>query len=615
MRRAIGVLLLPLACLAVTTLTGISVDPASAAGSQSEGTIAFAGISDVTLVSGGTPVPVVVTNQTTAERRIGVSLDVIEGKPSDIVLVDLPEVLPAAGSVMMNISALTGAGESTGFIAVTDEASGQVIRQVFTVAGPVPAPEVTIRSETAELRPLLAQTETDLTPLPMKDGVCPVAPPSVVLTNGSDDATLASTCTDGNLALPVTGLEPWDTGDYTGTLVVGTTDVSITLTKRAPPGLFLVVVLVGILVALLLRSFAARRSIESARKAVAGINPEPTPPAEWPKGSEAAKWLSSTRPKTSMRLSEPLSDEKLWGRRSRFRWLLAPSTEAEQATQTARIEAEAACEVLELWNAEAQDAFARLRVVTTPDTLNARAISLANGCAEALNEPSEPGDDPVLRSGVDGISALLAEAKAIVALHTVKLRVDALEPRIGMTPPATHIPSPHGALLRRAWASARIEHDALQALLGRTLDARSALDEALLARVRKLAEDVDQLPPPAAPSGGDLSTTQQGDDSDIPIREHEAGRWQLLPGIGEVIAVFSGALRTPGAFLGELAVVLVAVAAILVTAFVTGYVGKAWGTGTDIAITLIGAAGGTVVLTPLISALDRLAGRDEGTAS
>lgn len=588
--------------------------------------LAMASTAAVALSPGDDPAMVVVVNQTTAKRLVAVRLDVTDGAVTDIKFqASDSEPLPASGSLTIPITAIADAEPLDGFVVVTDAQSGQVIRQPFAVAAPTAVPAATSRDQSFALRPWPApESRASLEPLPLRNAVCPRPAPSVMLTNGGDDARLTTTCDDGSLTMTVAGLDPWSVGDYTGTLVVGATEVSISLTKRASLWLFLLVVLAGIAIALILRSLVLRKPLEAARASVDKIGPAPNTPQTWPAGSEATTWLNTIQETARTEMLEPLAEATVWAARRPFKVFLAPSTAASQAVTDAEAKAKSAGAALTAWNQEAPAAFERLAAVDCPPALCKRALDLASGQASALREPEEPGETGTARSGIDGLGALLAEATAIHDLHTLKTRLDALEPLIECGPPTSGQTPMHRAVLHRAWVSARVEFDSLQALLARTFDARSALDDALLARVKHLAERTDQLATYQPPAADDPDSTkdpldvhQQGRVKDLAERRlpQVTGVWQLLPGLAPAIAGIGAVLHRGGELVGEAMVVVLAVAIVVLASYSASYAGASWGTPSDLLVTFIGAAGGTVVLTPLISALDRLAGKDEGGGS
>lgn len=549
----------------------------------------------------------IVTNNTVDARTVNVALQVTQGEAADITVSPSGELsIPGAGLLQLTLSLASGSSlPVAGFIAVADESSGQVVRRAFTFESS-PEPQTTTWTSAKNVLP--TSTGTSMTALPLESAEC--AGSSTTLVNEDDAATVTATCTGDALALAVSDLDDWRTGEYKGTLTVGATDVSVTLIRRAPLWLAILTLVLGAALGLLVRGYVSRDPIRRLEKQLTEAKAwSLTPPEAW-KDTPAEEWLARAPNQTVASYEPGLTPQALWGWRRRVRWFFAPSSGAATFVEQASAGAKMADAAKSEWNTLSGAVLGGPQP-DGPKLLSQRARGIWTGSEAATSEPAEGGVPGAKRVGLEGVKALLNEARALVVVSTLWQETTRLGEALEAAQPVSDSLS-LTLEIRRRWASARIECSAITAHLHQSVDARAVLADEWPARVGRLTQEVEALR--LVTGSGAWGEGLQDAGGIVPTKPiHFFVPWDLrqLPLLANTGAV----LRATARIVGEALVVLLALAVVVVTGLATAYVGKTWGTVQDILFMLIGAAGGILVLTPLITAVDRLGGTSATAAT
>lgn len=547
-------------------------------------------------------------NDTATPRKIRLALDVTDGTGSGVTLQPVGEIeIPAAGTERLAVTIRELGSPVAGFIVVIDHASGAVFRQAFKLTADQ-EPAVTTWASTGYLLP--HETTAELSPLPLKSTACKSTTANLV--SQDDVVTLNATCHGSSLRLKVSDLEKGRTGEYKGTLKVGATDVAVAFTRRAPRFLAIAVLLLGAALALALRGYLSRDQIRKARRDIKSLRGWALgPPPGWGSCTQAAQWLVRAPSQTAEPLERALSQQALWGRRRHgVYWFFAPSRASMKTVADASNTLDQAKATNEDWEHSYGSAFADL-AISDPPQLARRAQLLATGTDAATHEPAEEGETGPPRVGIAGVQALLKEVRAIKVVASLWTENSELQKGIGPRPPTAHETELSAKLCER-WAAAQLESCAIEALLKRTVDAVAVLADGVGARLSALAKDVDALSAGVPPSDETTGSLGRRGGFGTNLEGVPPPRRQLLavvlPGLPELISTAQRLLVVGGRILGETLVVLLALAVVLAGGLAAVYNDKAWGTWEDIWTTFLAAAAGTVVLTPLIAAIDRLGG-------
>jgi hypothetical protein len=287
--------------------------------------------------------------------------------------------------------------------------------------------------------------------------------------------------------------------------------------------------------------------------------------------------------------------------------LFAPSTDALKTVESTQKKVEQSLSTLKAWT-EARSTITQLRLDDgTP--LGTRSEILREGGDEAAKEPGI-GDDAEDRKGLSGVQSMINEAKALAKVAKATEELEKLSRVIDTLP--HHTDPLLAATLDRERVRATIELKAIQELLKRAVDARLVADDittrtaGLQARVDRLTWDpqagssVSDQPRAARPPGAALERGRVA-PTDLLGLDLPAPVIVALQGVARAVA--SG-----GRLVGELVVVVLTLAGVVLVGLVAIYFGKSWGTQQDFWIAALGAATGTLALAPLLTALDRISG-------
>jgi len=565
-----------------------------------------------------------VQNDSNEGRRISVAVQ-FTSDPQGVSFqpIDLNLAPAATQLVTLQIADTAAVTSVSGSFVAVDQASGIVIRQPFKLA-PAPTatkPAVTTINDPVTIGPLSAEADDDqLMPVPLEGSACK-APSAIQLAGPEDYATLTPACAVVNaetseLTLQLTELGPWKAGEYKGTLKVGDTDVDVTFTRSAPIWLFLLCVFAGVLVSLWTRSYIARRPLVRLKKAVTKLGkPAAKRPSTWAKDSGAARALKTAAATTGSSLSDTLDADELWGRRLKWvRFFLVPPIKATEIVDEQKKALEAAQATLASWNDETSEQVAEL-TIGGPPSRTARAAAIKRGAASAFKNPA----DSASRKGIAGIQDLIDEITALKSDQKSWAKLNRIGNRIPGSAPTADEPDIEATLIR-VWVRCTIEHAALTQLVQRE-PATVKRSEDITTRIDALDLEVDRL----AARTGTRETAAVTDLSNaywqraVGVSSSSTLRFpkviELPSFVSRVLQDGQRVLSRSSQRLGELVFVMLAVFIVVVTALETLYFDEAWGTGWDVAFTIVAAAGGTLVLTPLLAALDQLSGAKSGADS
>lgn len=599
--------------LGLVILVGLA--PALTAAAQPDPSIDFADDAPLRISTGSSETAVVVNN-TIDQITVTIAVDHPKSQTSPVTVAAGDQPLPAGRSLSLE---LKGAAEGSGWLVVSDRAHQKVIRKAFTVG------------HFAKIKPGLStwsrtvttwwwsQGEVGLGSLPLApEGKCPPSGGRLddgIVVHDGDVGRVHATCrTDHGAAvldLEVEGFDSVNAGTYAGTLTVGGTDVAISIVRRASAWLAAFCLFVGVLVALRLRSRAARKPIALVRSEIKQL------PKPLGLGGKWDKTVADAFGHTCEKLTKIL-DHELWQRwqTRAIRRFFVPSDKASKLIASVRADTESARSAIEDWNSNAGTEWMTLRKIRRTritDKLHSRAQVLLAGEPAAMREPEEP-DDPTAheaRTGVPGLAAVLAEAKAINTLVRIASRLEVMRAAVDSAREPGGSDLVYKALWRRTHAEARLAVDALLEEVRRTVDAERMLAAGLADRLATVAGLVDQL-------GQHVSSPvrQVGPDTasqSVPLAPQGTGHWwQVWPeAVQRAMSGVGRRLAASSVVLGDLLVVLITLVVVIGAGLASLYVGKPWGTYGDIVGALIAGAGGSVVTASLLGAVDRLGGKEE----
>lgn len=605
--------------------------------------IAFADSSSLALAPGGDAMPVLVLNQAGHRIHVRVSIAGV-GTPAVVSPVrvrvgsqtvatldrPIPADIPYGGELVLDVAPV-GTGDAN--LVVTDVGDDLTIRRPVSVSpAKIGKPAITSWKGTTSVEP--SEDNKTIGVIPLRPGqTCGAGgdSPTAILVDGNDRVTVAATCSNAVLTMTAKGLDDVPAGVYSGTLTVAGTDVSLELTRRAPVWEAITALLIGILIALVIRSLAGRRPTWVLRADLAKL-PSVTAPnidkVETDLDKHLNAWKSAAVEQVAIAkhaLANGCADDKLWPRWSRgkwnvLRWLFVPSTRAKKVvtdTESARAKAAAGTDA---WNQHATQYLTALAQLSSDEppsmgNLAARAHSIVNDPAKGLTEPSDSPDAAVMpRTGVDGLVALLDEAQAIATVAELGKRASVLLSQL----PYAAAPAPTDdklvdAAVARAWresrADAQLRLTAIDQEIARAVDANALLADGLESRMHDASLVVDRLAlqPPARTEERLREVGVTAADASQP-----GSWWQWVPGqVQRIGHEVSRAAARHAVVIGDLIAVLVATIVVITAGVATLYSGKAWGGGLDIAAAILAAVGGTLALTPIFAAIDNLgAGTD-----
>lgn len=569
--------------LACALLLALMAAPAVA--SDREPPISFADAESLALTTDSPSTRV--QNDTGVRRLVRVSLQITSSDPQGVSFDAETLVLDPADTRRLSLTIVDASkvtAVSGQFVAV-DKNSGAVVRQSFILKPPTSAkPPVSSISEFIAIRPWAG--EASLTAVPWSQ--CVAGEPAT-LGGPSDYAVLTPECKDGELKLTVSRLDDFVAGDYKGTLSLGGTDVAVTYTRSASVWVFFLTVLIGALLSVVMRSYLARAPIGDLRSAARKLQATKLPtPSNW-RQTEAVLAFASSARQDSQAVLNDLTVALLWGRRKPILWLLVPSTDAADRLAKNQTKIDAAQAKVAAWTAICPTVVDLS--VPGPGNRTDRAEAIKQGTQSAFRNPdgsSRPMELLGVQQFTDEVAALKADANAWTKVQT-------LAERIGPTPPSATHPSLDPTLLRQ-WVECRIEVNAIQEAM--TRPASTSLSEVLATRVAALELAADRL------AGGRRDVGESVESA--PVTPVPA--FSLPDFVSVAIHRTREFLTRSGRGVAELAFFLLSVVIVALLAASTLYVGKAWGSWWHIAGTIGVAAGGTLVLTPILTMLDRIGG-------
>ncbi len=587
----------------VLAAAGSIVFSCAAAAAQPAPSISFSATGTLR-VNIGESESVRVFNDTKRTVRVDAGLDLDSpGHPGATVANGGQHDLAAYGSATVRLDVT---GEASGWLWVRDLTNGSVIRRALTTGAFVNA-AASLKSWTPTISMSPFADTANLGSLPLDSpATCAnsTSATSTTLSHAGDVATLTARCRTVDehavLDLTVSDLDLWTIGGYEGTLPVGDDEVAIDFTRRAGIGWLLACLLIGVAAAMLVHGFVARRPIGAAKQDVGKLT-APSGPEQWQPTVEKA--LADTKAE----LSEVLSTASLWGSRRHFSWLLAPSASATAAVEAAVADLRTANDALQQWKDSAATEFDELKVnvADLPDKLSDRATAITKAGTSAMTEPAEPGEPTAARPGIAGLTAVLAEARALNAVATTYRRLHTMLSAVRDASPPERDGLPLRGLWRRTQAEAHLAINGLLAEVRRGVNAVRLLDDGLVERARVAALLVDRLGRRAVRTLTSNDTQSESDSA-----ADATAWWQIWPVVEHAAARFGRAVVARSRLLGDLLVFGINLVVVLVVGVTTLYIGASWGTPFDMIGALVGALGGSLVITPLIAALDRLGGAE-----
>lgn len=595
----------------VIALTLLAAAPPGAA--QQSSTIEFADVEPVEIIDGSSQ-HVVIHNNTAKATSLDLQVTPNADGVPPVRLDRTKNQLPAGSSLYVSLEAVA---VGSGYLVATDQSdTTSVIRRKITVpdrSDPVPAvknwtPAVEVHpfQETADLGeiPMAAQSTCSALNNKTNEGT---------VVNGTDVAHLHTSCHfDGDeavLDLTISGLDASQAGTYKGTLPVGGTDVTIEFSRRAPVGWAIGCLLLGIVIALVVRGFIGRRPIRLARRDIENLaSPVPPNPA-WNKVVTEQFDVSRTKLDRATR-------EGLWAswQDPLARLFFVPSTKASAKISSTMAEAAAVAEAVADWNTYAPIEWQLLGDPPSsalPVKVRARAVAILGDPPKAMVEPKEDDDprSPTERIGVPGLAAVLGEIRAINSLTLFVGRLDTIEEAIEVADPGDDDPD-YAEMVLRTRAEAKLAIAALRAELARCVDARKLLVNGFAARLEAAAALVDRLPGPQV-----AYTFDSGQQANIMRRPTggPAPLWQLWPTEdGKFLGVVGRAFGARSLVFGDAVVLMVTLVVVLAGGLIAFYVGKPWGTAWDMIAAAVTGFAGSAAMTSLLGAVDRLGGTVEG---
>ncbi len=630
-------------CAAATALVGgLAVQLGSAAAVPgATDPIAFADQGPLVLAPGGESTVVLVVNQTANPRHVTVSLSAAAKPLTSVGSVPIVVITPPIMGVNRSVAAdipvvgalrITLAPKTVGevYLVVTDQADDVTIRRTVKVALPtIGEPAVTSWKHTISVGP--GREGNRIGTIPLAPGepcgtTTSSEPLKTVLLSGNDTLAVTATCDGGILTLSADKLNDVPVGVYGGALKVGETDVSLELTKRAPPWEAILALLAGIVIALILRSLNGRRAIWVLRGNIQKLTAPSVPSATGLSNEQLKGHLEAWRDRasdevdhTKRTLVDMCSDERLWPVWQRGGWrllrcLFVPSANAKKRiadTETARGSAE---QGIQAWK---DDAAARLTALhdlaaapSLPMTkLAGRACDIVSDPEKGLTAPSDSAAKPPnKRQGVDGLKAVLDEAAAIASVDEISQRVTVMLSHLpDAAPPEPAEDRRVNSVIARAWrvsrAEAQLRLTAATEEVARAVDAPALMKDGLETRVHAASLIVDRLAVPAPPKEELLrvETIAQG------LEEASTAWWQWMPahlrGIG---AEIGHAAAGRAVVISDMLAVGIAAIVVLAAGMAALYKGNAWGGTADVLTAVLAAAGGTLALAPLFAAIDSL---------
>lgn len=545
-------------------------------------------------------------NNTNVSRFVDVKVELTSDDSVGVSFTSRRVRLDAASSkvLKLDVAAQDFDSVSGAFVAV-DRTTGLVVRQSFTLGAKPATPSSDTIDQNFAVPPWSPSAGSgEFAPLPLDGDACPDEL-STALQGPHEYATLTATCEGDELRLRVSDLGPFSAGEYKGTLDVGDTEVSVTLTRSASIVLFLVMLLLGIVTALAARSFTARRPRMKLRSDLKALgNRQLVAPEAWNKSDENVSAFLAAPSKTSAKLLEGTDSATIWGTRlRRFSWFLVqPSTATAAITERRKLH-EAAVKTADAWN-EAVGAMADL-TVPGPPARTGRATALKQGQPVAFR----PQGGGTARTDLAGVQTFLDEVDALKTDAESWSRLEKMT--LASTPPAPD-DEDLAAALAKVWVRCTVELTAIKATIQRAAATPLAAAD-LESRVNALELEADRLKGYPQRAHGDNRGsrlfTVGVDDFRAP-----AVNVELPPILTRTLHRVAQLVARSGRQTGDVLMVVLAVILVVLVGLSTLYLGKAWGTPWDMAGTFAAAAGGTIVLTPLLAALDQIS-EDKTTGS
>ncbi len=573
--------------------------------------ISFKGAAALKLLPDGAVTTV--QNDTATERRVRVTMDLDPGADQGVSFEPLDVVLPPAGSLSLalRIEDPDAVKSVKGSLVAVDLTTGFVARQDFTIEPPKASeatPAVKSVADRIVVRPGTTHAD-DILPLPLEAGTCKDID-DIELAGPDDYATLTATCTsnDSMLTLKATGMDKWSAGEYTGTFKVGDTDVTVTLNRSAPVWVFLICLLLGFVASLATRSQAARWSAQQLRTKLEKLaHEEPANPFSWANDSAAYTSLLTATKASVDAMQTAMNDAGRNGKDWYISWLLLPPAESGRVVTEQQKAHDEARATLHDWK-KVTGMSIDLNSAAAPPRRIDRAAKIKQGEAEAFADPDtqEPRTGlKGLQALVDEIAALATDAKTWRKLEEVQKQVAAKEPAGG---------SDVDASLRRVWIRCHIEGQAIAEAIARQgatpqrseeLAARLAALELEVDRLSARTQDARHLSEQVEQEARYLAALSNSEFRTIAVR---APVTTDLPPITRVLRAAQRLLTRSARGGGALVATLIAIFVVTLVSLKALYLGENWGTVFDMLGTVAAAAGGTLILTPVLDMVDQISG-------